>query len=194
MAPTSPVMQPTLPSVHSSRKGRTSTNIGPDQSLDTEPILSCLPCLLGENTECCYSSRLVDVQGQQSHASLTKVETAIMGEVADWWQSQYVDEFWAPRNKQQRRVGLWIFSCVTNLMSPDATHCQSDPAASQKLENAVGRTTNRRRYLRDPTPCDCSSTASLLLHPSSRDRLSSTTLPTENPSYADHSSTSTHEV
>ncbi|KAH3978407.1 hypothetical protein HBI56_069620 [Parastagonospora nodorum] len=104
MAPTSPVMQPTLPSVRSSRKDRTSINIGPDQSIDTEPILSCLPCLLGEDTECCYSSRLEDVQGQQPHASLTKVETAIMGEVADWWQSEYVDEFWAPRNKQQRRM------------------------------------------------------------------------------------------
>ncbi|EAT82984.1 hypothetical protein SNOG_09719 [Parastagonospora nodorum SN15] len=124
MAPTSPVMQPTLPSVRSSRRDRTSINIGPDQSIDTEPILSCLPCLLGEDTECCYSSRLEDVQGQQPHASLTKVETAIMGEVADWWQSEYVDEFWAPRNKQQRRI----------------------PAASQKLENAVGRITNRRRF------------------------------------------------
>lgn len=119
MAPTSPVMQPTSPSVCSSRKDRLSINIAPDQPVGTEPILSCLPCLFGEDAECCYFSRLVDAdssQGQQSCTSLTKVETAIMNEVADWWQSQYVDEFWAPRNKQQRRVrGLASSRTETNL-------------------------------------------------------------------------------
>jgi len=147
MVPTSPVMQPTSSSVRSSRTDRLSISIVPDWSLNAEPILSCSPCLFGQDAKCSYSSRLVDadsLQGQQSCTSLTKVETAIMSEVADWWQSQYVDEFWAPRNKQQRRVCVPAPSRAdTSLMRTDTTYCQPDPTTSQKLEITVRRIINR---------------------------------------------------
>jgi hypothetical protein len=133
----SSIIHPSSHPIGSPQESRLSENIVPDQSSDTETILSCLPCSFGEKAQCCYPLRLVDEdssEGHQSSASLTKVEAAIMSEVADWWQSRYVDEFWMPRNKQQRLVWrTFNFTCGTCLTNLVATHCQPDSATDQGL-------------------------------------------------------------
>lgn len=117
-----------------SRKDRISINIVPEQALDTESISPCLHWLFGENTESCYASRLVDedsCEKQHHDTKRTKVEAAIMGEVADWWQSQHLDEFWAPRMKQQRKVVRQPLNVYQSLIAVDATNCESDLAATE---------------------------------------------------------------
>jgi hypothetical protein len=115
------IMQPTSHPIRSSRKSRLITNIVPDQSLDTETNPPCLPCFFSGKVECCYLSRLVDEdssEGHRSSASVIKVEAAIESEVADWWQLRYMDEFWMPRNKQQRLVWrTYTGMCGTCLIS-----------------------------------------------------------------------------
>jgi hypothetical protein len=89
------------------RKDRISINIVPEQSLDTGTISSCSHWLVGEPGESCCASRIVDDDSSETiyhDRRLTKVESLIISEVADWWQSQQLDGFWAPRNRQHRKV------------------------------------------------------------------------------------------
>jgi hypothetical protein len=87
------------------RKDRIGINNVPEQSLDTGTISPCLYRLFGEPGESCYASRIVDDDSSEMiYDDRTLVETLITSEVANWWQSQQLDEFWAPRNRQHRKV------------------------------------------------------------------------------------------
>ncbi|KAL5115429.1 hypothetical protein ACEQ8H_006650 [Pleosporales sp. CAS-2024a] len=61
--------------------------------------------LIDEKDKCCFSTRLLDeasLPEQPPDKCIAKYEAVIMSEVADWWQSHHVDDFWAPRSLQQR--------------------------------------------------------------------------------------------
>jgi hypothetical protein len=106
------------------RTDRISVNIVPEQTLNTESISPCSSALFGEPGDSCYASRLADDDSLETiyrDRRLTKVETLITSEVADWWQSQQLDEFWAPRNKQHRKVSQFILLLI------DLSDCRRCP-------------------------------------------------------------------
>jgi hypothetical protein len=100
-------MMPAPRQIHRARKDRLNITIVPEPIQDTGLRMPFLSWIFDEALGDDQNPRLVSddpLDEQNEIESFSEADAAVMSEVADWLALRDCDEFWAPRNKQPRKV------------------------------------------------------------------------------------------